>query len=73
MGDKNFDLISAKNPVVFQSWPGQRGTMRNWGLQKLFRKERVSQNTQTRFLPWENESKGFALVSTAGTLSLKDP
>lgn len=50
--------------------------MRNWGLQKLFRKERVSQNTQTRFLPWENESKGFAPVipqSTAGNLSLEDP
>lgn len=31
-------------------------------MQKLFRKERVSQNTQTRFLPWENESKGFLLV-----------
>lgn len=62
MGDKNFDLICAKNPGVFHSWPEQRGTVRNSGLQKLFRKERVSQNTQTRFLPWEKESKGFALV-----------
>lgn len=56
-------LIPAQNPAVSQSWPEQRGTVRNSGLQKLFRKERVSQNTQTRFLPWENESKGFALVT----------
>lgn len=58
------DLLSAKNTAVFQSWhqPEQRGTMRNSGLQKLFRKERVSQNTRTRFLPWGNESKGFSLV-----------
>lgn len=55
-------MIPAKNPAVFQSWPEQRGTPRNSGLQKLFRKERVSQNTQPRFLHWEKESKGFALL-----------